>query len=276
MGFSAFSHIEMPHFVQVEETETPGTFRLPIMAALCVGPPQKRFMLGGVGLAATISAMERFCRRPLIWATAHYYSFVREFQEVRLDVQIASTSTHIIHASATGYVSDSPVFRVSGALGQQESGISRRWLNTPDVAPPEACIEGQHWRGDNSGLHGRLEIRVAKGRYGRDRIGAPEPDGRLILWVRSKDAHEINAQLLAVIADLLPNGVGNALGLNAGGSSLDNTFRVVSLRPTNWILTDILVHAIEHGIAHGEIHLFSENGDLLAIANQSLVVRIRE
>lgn len=266
----------MADFVQVEETGTPGMFRLPITAALCVGPPQKRFMFGGVGLAAGISAMERFCKHQIIWATAHYYSFIRELQELSLEVQIAATSAHMVHASVTAQADGKLVFRGTGALGRQPSVNSHRWLSARDVPPPEVCPVGHHWRGDNGGLHGRLEIRVAKGRYGRDRIGAPEPDGRLVLWVRAKEMPNVNAQLLAIAADLLPNGVGNALGLNAGGSSIDNTLRVVRIRPTTWILAEIFIQTVEQGIAHGEVRLFTESGELLAIASQSLVVRIRE
>ena len=275
-GILLLEHAEMTDFVQIEETDVPGTFRLPVTTALCVGAPSKRFMFGGVGLAAGISAIERFSNQQLIWATAHYYSFVRELQELSLEVQIAATSKHMVHASVTVHAGSDVAFRCMGTLGQQPSIDSRRWLSAPDVPSPEACPEGHHWRGDHGGLHGRLEIRVAKGRYGRDRIGMAEPDGRLVLWVRTKEALDVSAQLLAVVADLLPNAVGNALGQNAGGSSLDNTLRVVRLQPTTWILAEIFIHAIERGIAHGEVRLFTESRELLAIANQSLVVRVRE
>ena len=124
-------------------------------------------------------------------------------------------------------------------------------------------------------IHGRFEVRVAKGRYGRDRVGAPEADGRLSLWIRPKRAVEVDPALLAVIADQLPNAVGNALGMNAGGTSLDNSLRILRLVPTSWILADIQVDGVESGVAHGAMRLFAETGELMAVASQSLVLRVR-
>ena len=62
----------------------------------------------------------------------------------------------------------------------------------------------------------------------------------------------------------------------AGGNSLDNTLRVVSLEPTEWILCDVHIHALARGFGHGRIHLWSENKKLLATANQSVIVRIHD
>jgi acyl-CoA thioesterase-2 len=76
-----------------------------------------------------------------------------------------------------------------------------------------------------------------------------------------------------VMGDFVPSGVGQALGLAAGGSSLDNTLRVVSIVPTEWVLADIRIHAVDHGFGHGLAHLWAEDGSLLATASQSVIVR---
>jgi acyl-CoA thioesterase II len=49
--------------------------------------------------------------------------------------------------------------------------------------------------------------------------------------------------------------------------------RVCALVPTEWVLIDMQVHAIEHGFGHGRVNLWAENGTLLATARQSCVVR---
>ncbi|MEZ5219887.1 MAG: thioesterase family protein [Ilumatobacteraceae bacterium] len=58
-----------------------------------------------------------------------------------------------------------------------------------------------------------------------------------------------------------------------GGNSLDNTLRLVHLVPTEWVLLDIRVHAVERGFGHGLVHMFAEDGTLLATASQSCIVR---
>ena len=79
---------------------------------------------------------------------------------------------------------------------------------------------------------------------------------------------------LAVLGDYVPMGVGQALGILGGGNSLDNTLRVVRLVPTEWVLLDIRVHAVEPGFGHGLVHMFAEDGTLLATASQSCIVRL--
>jgi acyl-CoA thioesterase len=59
----------------------------------------------------------------------------------------------------------------------------------------------------------------------------------------------------------------------AGGNSLDNTLRVARLVETDWVLLDVQVHTIQHGFGHGLVHLWAEDGTLLAIASQSCIVR---
>jgi acyl-CoA thioesterase len=48
---------------------------------------------------------------------------------------------------------------------------------------------------------------------------------------------------------------------------------VSRLVPTEWVLLDIQVHAVQHGFGHGLVHLWAQDGTLLAIASQSCIVR---
>ncbi|MDZ7733073.1 MAG: thioesterase family protein [Acidimicrobiia bacterium] len=93
------------------------------------------------------------------------------------------------------------------------------------------------------------------------------------LWVRLPQGLEVTGAALAILGDFVPFGIGQALGVGAGGKSLDNTLRVVSLVPTEWVLLDVHIHAISRGFGHGRVHLWSEDGTLLAIASQSAIVR---
>ena len=47
----------------------------------------------------------------------------------------------------------------------------------------------------------------------------------------------------------------------------------VPLVPTEWVLLDIRVHAVERGFGHGLVHMFAEDGTLLATASQCCIVR---
>ena len=76
-----------------------------------------------------------------------------------------------------------------------------------------------------------------------------------------------------MIGDFVPYGIGQALGVRAGGNSLDNTLRVAHRVPTEWVLADVRVHAIADGFGHGLVHLWTEDGTLLGTASQSAIVR---
>ena len=91
-----------------------------------------------------------------------------------------------------------------------------------------------------------------------------------------RERFPIDSAMLAILADFVPSGVGNALGRNAGGNSLDNTLRIRRITPTEWVLCDIRIVGVHGGFAHGAMHLFAQSGDLMATASQSLIVRVRE
>ena len=114
---------------------------------------------------------------------------------------------------------------------------------------------------------------MVKGRPFETMDGTPG-DGQTLLWARLPDVVTgIDAPSLAVLGDFVPMGIGQSLGLLAGGNSLDNTLRVVQLVPTEWVLMDIRVHAVARGFGHGLVHMFAEDGTLLATASQSVIVR---
>jgi acyl-CoA thioesterase len=99
-------------------------------------------------------------------------------------------------------------------------------------------------------------------------------DGRTMIWARIPEVLDgIDGAALAVLGDFVPMGVGQALGIRGGGNSLDNTLRLVKLVPTDWVLLDIHVHAVERGFGHGLVHMFAEDGTLLATASQSCIMR---
>ena len=83
----------------------------------------------------------------------------------------------------------------------------------------------------------------------------------------------MSAATLAILGDYVPFGIGQALGAQAGGNSLDNTLRVARLVPTEWVLLDIRVEAIVNGFGHGVVHLWAVDGTLLASASQSTKAR---
>jgi len=265
------------HLFDLQPTHNPNRYFLPVEDKLSVGPPGNLFLFGGVGLASSIRAIEETTGRPTVWAAAQYLSFARVGDIVDLDVLVPVHGKYNTQARVVGHVGDREIFTVNAALGERPSEYSAQWAEKPDVVPPQDCAPVDHWREDRDDLHGRIDVRVVKGRYGEERKkGGLSEDGHVVLWARMREDLPMSSSALAVMADFVPSAIGNAIGRDAGGNSLDNTIRIRKIVETEWVLLDIRIHGVHNGFAHGRMHLFAENGELMASASQSVILRIRD
>ncbi len=234
-------------------------------------------MFGGVGMAAAVRAMELTCERPVIWATAQYLSYARPPSVVDFDVRVAAAGRSTSQARVVAHVGEVEVLTVNAALGSRGDSAAMQWASPPQAPLPEDCPESARWREDETDLHSRLEVRMARGVHSRSvSPEGPSRDGRLVLWIRSREGQPLDSAMLAIMADHVPSAIGAALGRNAGGNSLDNTLRIMDVIETPWVLCDISIVGMARGIAHGAMRLFTQDGRLLASASQSLIVRLRE
>ncbi len=259
---------------ELNATHNPHRWYLPVEKNLCTGPLQDQFLFGGVGLAASIHAMEKTCQRPVIWATAQYLSFARAGQIVDLDVWVPVTGRLTSQANVLLHIDDQKIISVQAALGKRDDPVQDQWVTMPEVCSPEDSREANYWRGDGTGLNARLEIRVAHGHFHGDNAIRQRGDGRLIFWLRSREGDAIDAPMLAIAADYVASAIASATGLHAGANSLDNTIRYGRIVPCDWILCDVQIEALMHGIVHGRMHLYSPDGVLMATASQSMILRV--
>ena len=68
---------------------------------------------------------------------------------------------------------------------------------------------------------------------------------------------------MAIFGDYVTGGASQPLGRRSMGRSLDNTLRVAQLKPTEWVLCDIRIHAVVNGYAQGVAFLWSQDGEFL-------------
>jgi acyl-CoA thioesterase len=231
-------------------------------------------LFGGAALGAAIAVLERVTARPLVWATAQYLAFARPPDVVELEVVEVARGHQVSQARVLGRVDDQEIFTVVGALGRRDLAWSGSWALRPDV-PPVAASPIRPLAPHHRGTIGeRLEMRAANARPLEGLDGSPG-DGRCALWARLPGI-PATAAALAVVADYVPFGIGQALGHPTSSNSLDNTLRMVRPshpHPTDWVLADVRVQAVADGFGHGVVHLWAEDGTLLATASQSAIVR---
>lgn len=230
-------------------------------------------LFGGAGLAAGIDVLEAVTGRPAVWATAQYLAYSQVGQVVDLDVEIGAEGRQITQARVTGRVENTEILTVNAALGRRDDPARGQWVVMPDVPAPMNCPAKELRDPDRSSVNQRLEMRIAIGRPMEDLDGRPSINGRSAMWARIPGLEQNSAASLAILGDWVPHGLGQAMGARAGGNSLDNTIRMVDLVPTEWVLLDIRADAIANGFGHGSVHIWAQNGRLLATASQSAIYR---
>jgi acyl-CoA thioesterase-2 len=258
-------------------TADPLRFELMVQSGICVGHPDSQFLFGGAGMASGLSVIEAVTGRSTVWAAAQYLSYARPGTLLTLDVIVPVSGKYTSQGRVLIRDGDKEILTVNAALGERPDSPEAQWAQMPDVPSPDQCPPMTYnWVRDDKDMNSSFHQRVAAGRFGGTRNeGGPSPDGIARMWVRPRDpAVPIDRIALGVMADFLPSGVGNALGTAAGGNSLDNTIRFARMVPTDWVLADIRIHATANGFVHGRVHLFAEDGTLLATASQSMILRV--
>ncbi|MGI8756318.1 MAG: acyl-CoA thioesterase [Acidimicrobiales bacterium] len=262
--------MDAQEFLGLEGTHNPHRWHFPVTPGLSTGGG---FLFGGCGLGAAIAAMEGTTGRPLVWATAQYLSYAKPGSVVDVDVTIAVSGRNSTQARAVGHVADREIFTVNAALGHRDLDVDRSYTTPLDVPPPEDCDPRALRIPGEESIMSRTDVRLARAQPWSEMVGNPAPGGRSALWARIPDLLEPSAAALAILGDYVPFGIGQALGAYAGGNSLDNTLRVIRIVPTKWVLLDIAVDGIANGFGHGTVHLYADDGTLMATASQSTIVR---
>jgi acyl-CoA thioesterase len=231
------------------------------------------FLFGGCGLGAALVALEGASGRPTIWATGQYLSYAPTHSMMEWEVTLAVVGRNVTQGRAIGSVEGREILTVNAALGENQLPLRGVWVEPPQVAPPEECPPRFLPDMFRNTIMDKVDVRIAKGLMLDDLAGEPgTPDSAL--WARVPGHLSPSAATLAIFGDYVSGGASQPLGRRSMGRSLDNTLRVVQLKPTEWVLCDIRMHALIGGYAQGVAFLWSQDGELLATASQSFVVRL--
>ena len=231
-------------------------FELVASEQACVGPAGYEFIMGGVAQAAAIEAAEIVSGKPLLWSTIQFVNAGLLNQSIDIEVELLGGGRSISQVLVTLSANDTVLQTLTAALGGRQ-GSERQFVNMPQVAPPEDCpVKTDLDHNNDQDLIAQFERRMV--------LEAPD-EGLGAMWIRSKDTLRVSAGLLAITSDFM-------LGLHPEsfrGTSLDNTFRVFSTRPTEWMLCVTQMSGFRDGAAMGVTHQFTQDGQLLSVSSQT-------
>ena len=208
------------------------------------------FLFGGCGLGAALVALEAASGRPTVWATGHYLSYALTDAELVWEVTLAAVGGHVTQGRAVGSVDGREILTVNAALGKDDLAVGGVWVVPPQVPPPDQCPPRFLPEFFRNTIMDSVEVRSARGRSFEEMDGSPgSPDSAL--WARVPGHLTPSAATLAIFGDYVSGAVSQPLGRRAMGRSLDNTLRMVQLKPTEWVLCDIRMYAVVGGYGQG-------------------------
>jgi acyl-CoA thioesterase len=236
---------------------------------------------GGVGLSAFVAAAELAVERRCVWATVQYLAPIRSGGELQMDIDLGGQGIALTQASGRGTVDGQLVLLAIGTFGG-DGPHDLQFSAAPEIAPPLECPLRSMPAPWGGGILRHIEQRTPPGMAMPDPLGQPG-SGRTMLWMRLRHggseagrdvAHDVGA--LAVLADLAPSGISEAIGRPTFGTSLDNSIRAARLPDpdaSGWVLMDITVEAVVGRVAQISARMYDEGGRLLAVAGQSARLR---
>ncbi len=264
------------HFFGLESMDDDHHWRMEVVPELTT---PGHFLFGGCGLGAGLAALEAATGRQTVWATAQYLSFAPTGAVLDLDVLVAAAGKRVSQARVVVRSDDKEILTVNAAVGSPGTlDVDQVWVDPPDVPRPEECPPRRLPDYDLPSIFDRIDVRLAHGRTFEElRAGAafaPLPSSAL--WAKVPGHLDPSAATLAIFADYLTGAVSQSVGRSVMSRSLDNTLRVVQLETTEWVLCENRIHSVVGGHAEGNVFLWSERGTLLAVASQSMSVRLWE
>jgi acyl-CoA thioesterase len=261
--------MDITTFLGLETTGDPSRFRLPVIREICGG---RDSIYGGCGLAAAIEAAESFTGRPTAWATCQFLRPAHLGSVVDLRVEVLAAGRAVSHARVVAIVDDQEVFATLISLGEREFPAQGVWATMPAVPGPEG-LPPRYIRAQNrGGVRDRFtELAVTDDPEGIMR----NPNGHCAVWITMPGGVPGTAAALAVIGDEVSTGTSAVIEPDMQAPSIDNTLRVVNPKASEWVLADVELRAVARGFAHGVVNLWSQDGELLAIAEQTGVIRVR-
>ncbi|MEP1126597.1 MAG: thioesterase family protein [Ilumatobacter sp.] len=257
--------------LELADGATATSFRLDVRSELCT---PFAFLYGGSGIAASVEASERATGRPLQWITTQYVGSPTPGEVVEFEVNIAAAGRATTQTQVTGSVDGQVVLASVCAHNVRPAGDENAFATMPDVPGPHDSrpFDEIFQTGVSASFFGSFERRIAAGKFAHEAVGEPQTDG-LAMWVRMFDQGIGSPATQGFVADLGPLVVCASLGVPPGGTSLDNTIRVVDPTPSDWVLIDLEADGFHRSVGHSTAQLWSEDGRLLGLAQQSAIVR---
>lgn len=234
-------------------------------------------LYGGAPVAVSIEMAEHVVGAPCRWSTTRFLSPSEIGDRIAVDCRVDVAGKRTSQVTVTGTRDGNVIFETMLGVGAGKAeGVRGRWVTMPDTPDPETlpapdAIDRPLQVLDTAVI--RADRRMAYGDF--PGFGAASEDGRVGMWARTSDIGGCTRAALGWLADCVPLSIGAAMGRMLMATSLDNTVRFAAAPPpgTDWVLLDVRAGAVQDGYGYGTVHLWAQDGTLLATGTQTAIIR---
>jgi acyl-CoA thioesterase len=223
-------------------------------------------LYGGTAIAVSVTCMEAVTGRPVLWTTTQYVATASQGDVIECTTEVLANGRNISQVQVTGRTGDRVLFVSLGSTAvPREGGMEGQWERMPAMAAPEdSQVMVLGMPGGFRGFLAQVEYREA--RPDESETNAPP----LSMWARLANDAVFTPAAIAFVADMVPGAIARKAGMVGGGTSLDNSLRFGRIpQGDTWVLLDLRAHMAEGAHAHGSVHVWSPDGQLLAVGGQS-------
>lgn len=228
-------------------------------------------LYGGCAIAAAVTAMEVATDSPILWATTQFVASPREGTRISLDTVIHASGKRIKQVHVNGVDLDGNVmFSTMGSTAiPRENGIEGQFQTMPNVVGPDEA------KGFFFGPPGMEQLKVdffaslVEHRSVELREDEERAKGAMAMWARLSTHTPPTPAGVAFMADMAPISIAAGLGKRGGGISLDNSMRFGPDADSEWVLLEVHGNLAVGGYGHCTIHVWSEDGVLVATGGQT-------
>lgn len=228
-------------------------------------------LYGGCAIAAAVTAMEVATESPILWATTQFVASPREGTRISLDTTIHAAGKRIKQVHVNGVDPDGNVqFSTMGSTAiPRENGIEGQFQTMPNVPGP---ADAQGFFFGPPGLEA-IQIDFFASLVEHRSVSLREDEerakGAMAMWARLATRRPPTPAAVAFMADMAPISIAAGLGKRGGGISLDNSMRFGPTAETEWVLLEVHGNLAVGGYGHCTIHVWSEDGVLVATGGQT-------
>lgn len=220
------------------------------------------WLFGGWAQGLLADAVQRASERHLQDLSVSYLRPVACGQRLRVWCAVLAEGRALSHYRVEA-LDDSgrPVLAGTAVVGP-EPDASESVTPAPDAAPPEQCPERPYLVPPGTGVATLLDVRTIE-----ERLTAGVAS-TMLLWGRLR-CDVPAAVRLAVLSDHVPYHLLRSLPTLTRASTVSSTLRITGSAATEWVLFDVRLSALGRRTALGRSSMWSADGRLLALAEQT-------